>query len=339
MKGSPLIAAVALATVPGLLAAQSEPAEPTAGLFSAWVGTFDLTESLFYDLAPALTRPVGSEQRVQVSFRRVQLPWLGPKVLKASEGPFDEAPRRHWLLVIEPADSSVRVRQLAFREPAAWASLADSPVLLRRLSAADLIESPGCDLWLASDGGQYRGGTRGNGCRLEDDGDYLEFEMLLGEGLYWYRRREFSLQPNELQRELIGYTFFEVEDARLFRCAITDRTAIASEAPTVLSLHDQGGRARFATADGRRLELRLYGRDWPFPGNLDSVQLSLSEVASGRSLALAWNQLGEAGVVLRHRQIEVQCEPMVRERNLLQSRLDRISGDASAVKVGFIRRH
>ena len=213
------------------------------------------------------------------------------------------------LLSIEPPDAegTRRVRQFTRRIDAAGAGK----------FTADTVESnEGCDLWLKRDGEQFRGGTRDHKC-VENRGhesQWIDYRVVVGEDLFWYRRRTLVMASDDLVEEIAGFPHV-VDKARLFSCGITwvqekgKRRALDS-----VELHDRGGRARFRTPDGRKWELELHGRDWPMSAGRESLVLILNSGESTDSpLASSWTSLDAARVGIDIGWLAVDCAPVVSE--------------------------
>lgn len=276
---------------------------------------YDMSEQLVAGVAA--DSPLASmheQQRVQIDVRRVQLPWLGTHVLYVEEFPSDQPfeARRRVLLSIEPvpaADGALRVRQFTRKSGAAGAAT---------LSADDVESEAGCDLFLRREGGQFRGGTRGRRC-IDQEGSeprWLDYRMVIGEGLFWYRQRKFSLADNELDEEIAGFPHADFDEARLFSCGISWAPP-ASKAPRRMlesvDLHDRGGRARFRTPDGRELLLELHGRDWPLSQGRESLVLILTDPRADETIGSSWTSLGAARVGLDLGWLAIDCAPVVSE--------------------------
>lgn len=311
---------LALAVGPAVdTAAPSAEESDVAALSRVWSGVFDLTEQVFFDTAPELTRPPGSQLRLQVQVASVVLPWLAPTVLYLEERPFDEpgAPRRQVLLGLTAGQQpgTVRVQQYTLRRPSLWLDLAHRTEALQRLTVADIEAHPGCDLQLVREAGQFRGGTLARACRDRVKDQYVDYQLLLGDELYWYRQRTLALPDDDLRREIAGFTMIDVENARLFTCQVHWQPS-ADLAPTLLEtidLHDQGGRASFATPDGRRWRVTLYGRDWPFANGLDALQLSLEGQQPDQNLASSWTASPGRAITLDYDKLGLHCAPVLPE--------------------------
>src|ERR1700724_26773 len=233
-------------------------------LEKVWSGVRDSTEEVFVSSDPSVTAwGEGAEKRVRTVVEPVEAPWLGQHVLYLEEFLHDdpESIRRQLLLDLQPAEPpavGVRVRMYSFKEPRRWIHLDRRPKLLSNLHRAEVVKAEGCDLMLKKEGDQFSGGTVGRDCIDIRDGDrrYVEYRLVIGEDLYWYRRRVLLRKGNDLQEEVFGFNWFELNDARLFVCRVewfasarkSDLRLLAR-----LELHDQGGRAHFATPDGRKL--------------------------------------------------------------------------------------
>jgi hypothetical protein len=273
-----------------------------------------MTEELIATDSGASIGPLVEQERVQVNVRRLQLPWLGSHVLYVEEYPYD-APfelRRRVLLSIDAErgiDGSLRVRQFTRKANASTTTL----------SADDIESVPGCDIFVKREGGQFRGGTRARSC-LEDvsqEKRWLDYRVVIGDGLFWYRKRRLTMDDDELVEEVAGFPYVDLDEARLFSCGIAwaPQKARAPRKPlTSVDLHDRGGRARFRTPDGRDLLLELHGRDWPLSEGRESLVLILTEGKSGAEpIVSSWTSLGAARVGIDIGWLKVDCSPVVSE--------------------------
>jgi hypothetical protein len=299
-------------------------AGPTDRLAQLWAGVRDSSEQVVLrsDVdASAHTEP---ETRVRTAVSRVDLPWLGTHVLYLEEYlPEDtSAPRRQVLMRLEPgqASNTVRAQLFTLRVPEHWRRMNHSRTLLRSLRSADIVRASGCDLVLQEEGTQFRGGTEGNACRVEDD--YVDYRIVIGEDLYWYRRRIITVADNELQEEVVAFNWFEPNDARLFTCRVEySKSGQARDRGVLvrLDLHDQGGHERFKTPDGRALELSLHSQDGPFAADRDALILVLREPDAAQPIASAWTELTARQIALDVGWLTVRCGPLVPETDELES--------------------
>jgi len=252
---------------------------------------------------------------VEISVRRIALPWLGTHVLYVEEFPYDEPfeMRRRVLLSIEvtpETDGTLRVRQYTRKAESG------NPATL----TADDVESiAGCDLYLKREGGQFRGGTRGRECDegIAREKRWLDYRVVIGDGLFWYRKRTLTFPRDELTEEIAGFPHVDLEEARLFSCGISwapPKEKGARKALDSVDLHDRGGRARFRTPDGRELTLELHGRDWPLSAGRESLVLILKEGrADSEPIASSWTSLGAARVGIDIGWLAIDCAPVVSE--------------------------
>lgn len=282
---------------------------------------YDISEELITgEASESPLAALAEQQRVQINVRRIPLPWLGTHVLYVEEYLYDEPfeRRRRVLLSIDPPDAqgALRVRQ--------YTRKADSgnPATL----GADDVESlPGCDLFLKRDGGQFRGGTQGRQClqRGAREPRWLDYRVVVGDGLFWYRKRTLTLDHDELVEEIAGFPHVDLEEARLFSCGISwspqkgaqpEKSRSARRALDSVDLHDRGGRARFRTPDGRELQLELHGRDWPLSAGRESLVLILTDARSGNdTIASSWTSLDAARVGIDIGWLAIDCAPVVGE--------------------------
>jgi hypothetical protein len=275
---------------------------------------YDMTEELIAsrDEESALGGRA-DQQRLQINVRRVSLPWLGTHVLYVEEYPFDEPfeLRRRVLLSIEAAaGGELRVRQFTRRAESA---------IVSTLTQADVESVSGCDLLLKREGGQFRGGTRGELC-LERSGDeqrWIDYRVVIGDGLFWYRKRRLTLPDDELAEEVAGFPHVDLDEARLFNCGVSwapPKTRTPRKPITNVDLHDRGGRAHFRTPDGRALQLELHGRDWPLSEGRESLVLTLTDGKSeSEPIASSWTSLGAARVGIDIGWLAIDCAPVVSE--------------------------
>jgi hypothetical protein len=284
-------------------------------LADLWAGTYDISEELVAsEDENSPLAPLAEQQRLQINVRRISLPWLGSHVLYFEESPFDEPfeIRRRVLLSLEPPDrdGAIHVRQFTRKTDASNTG---------PLRADDIESIAACDLWLQRAGGQFRGGTRGRECpdRGARGARWLDYRVVIGDGLFWYRKRRLTLPQDDLIEEVAGFPHVELEDARLFSCGVSWADATKHGPRRALAgveLHDRGGRARIRTPDGRELTLELHGRDWPLSEGRESLVLLLSDGrADSDPIASSWTSLGAARVGIDIGWLAIDCAPVVSE--------------------------
>lgn len=304
-----LIAAIAAAAADG---------GDVAALQHLWTGVRDSSEQVVMSAdASATSWPQLGERRVRTVVAPVSIPWLGAHVLYLEEFIQDDAehPRRQLLLQLAPAiepPHAVHVHLFTFAAPRRWAHLNYRPGLLATLVWADVISSAGCDFTLVRSGDQFRGGTVGRQCLDTSSANrrYLDYQMVIGEDLYWYRRRVVRQSDAELQQEVIGFNRFELNEARLYACRVAwsaSGTRRELRPLVTLELYEEGGRGHFVTPDGRALELTLHGRDWPFAFERDALILLLQDQGGETPFASAWSQMDSQQVALELGWLSVRC--------------------------------
>jgi hypothetical protein len=307
--------------------ADSTPVDDVALLMRWWPRLYDTREQLLYTDAPGLTlRPEGSERRMHTSIARVSVPWLGPTVLYLEQFPHDDPQNltRQLLLVLEAergVSHGVRVHQYTFRRPAHFAALDRRPGRLAQLTRGELDTLAGCDLHLVRSGNQLRGGTLGQRCIDEAaSGERIvDLKLAVSEDLYWYRMRIERGRSHEVEEEIAGFDYFEPFDARLFECAVHDERSPDAHHDVLLELHDQGGRAQFSAANGRRYQIELHGRDSPFTFDRDALILTLREADASVPLASAWTEIDARGISLDLDWVRIDCTPFVPDADDLRS--------------------
>jgi hypothetical protein len=301
-------------------AGTADPSDVVA-LERTWTGARDSSEQVVMSLDRGAAQwREASEQRVRTIVAPVSIAWLGAHVLYLEEFIEDDPQqlRRQLLLQLEPLVGeahAVRVRLYTFASPSRWTHLNHRPPLLAQLTRGDLESSAGCDLMLARAGDQFRGGTRGHHCLDASDGGvrYLDYQLVIGEELYWYRRRALRRSDGELQEEVIGFNRFEPSEAQLYACRVAwSATGRARDLQPllILDLYEAGGHARFTTPDGRALELTLHGRDWPFAVDRDALLLLLQEQGGDSPLATSWAQMDSQKIALELGWLQVRCGSM-----------------------------
>ncbi len=318
----------ALAAALMVAAAGATEASDVAALERVWPRVRDSSEQVVMsqDRGAALW-PQASERRVRTIVAPVSVAWLGAHVLYLEEFMEDdpEQPRRQVLLQLEPVAErphTVRVHLFTFADPARWTHLNYRPALVAALTREDIAPSAGCELLLTRAGDQFRGGTVGRRCLDAGPGSarYLDYQLVIGEDLYWYRRRILRQSDGELQQEVIGFNRFEASEARLYACRIawsSSGNARALRPFVTLDLYEAGGQGRFVTPDGRSLELTLHGRDWPFALGRDALLLLLQEQGADSPLATAWAQMDDQQITLDLDWLAVRCGSMAPESDEL----------------------
>ena len=204
-----LAAALVLCTGPAL--AGDAPPE-IRDLMRLWSGVHDsAVQVILEDHSPQAAAAEVSRLRTVIA--PVDLPWLGPTVLYLEETLHDVpgAPRRQVLLRLS-LDSQlrplrIRVRQYTFRDPAQWRNFFADPQAQQALRRTDIATLPGCDLLLTRAGDQFHGTTLGRGCVSPpvDPQRYVDYSVQVGDGLYWFRSRQFRFQDDALVQESAGY--------------------------------------------------------------------------------------------------------------------------------------
>src|SRR6516164_3005682 len=310
-----------LALTAALMVAAGGPsaeAGDVAALERVWSGVRDSSEQVVMSLERgAATWPQSSERRVRTIVAPVDIAWLGAHVLYLEEFIEDDPqqPRRQLLLQLEPAAApphAVRVQLYTFTDAARWTHLNYRAPLLKSLGRGDIQVSAGCELVLTRAGDQFRGGTLGRRCLDAGPGSsrYLDYQLVISEDLYWYRRRLLRQSDGELQQEVIGFNRFEPNEAQLYSCRIAwsaSGNARDLRPLLTLDLYEAGGRGRFVTPDGRTFELTLHGRDWPFAVDRDALLLLLQEPDGERPLATAWAQMDAQKIALELGWLQVRC--------------------------------
>jgi hypothetical protein len=180
---------------------------------------------------------------------------------------------------------------------------------------------PGCDLFLKREGAQFRGGTQEQKCLQRDARDprWVDYRVVIGDGLFWYRKRTLSVGHDDVLEEIAGFPHVDPEEARLFSCGISwsspkekSRGKVQRQPLESVDLHDRGGRARIRTPDGRELTLELHGRDWPMSSGRESLVLILRGAsASSDVIASSWTSLDAAQVGIDIGWLAIDCAPVV----------------------------
>lgn len=337
-----------IASLAALLTAGAPDRSDLAALEHLWPGVRDSNEEVFAGADASAPAWGDSEQRIRTIVSSVSVPWLGPHVLYLEEFLHDDPQnmRRQLLLQLEMPRAGVqgvRVRLWSFRDPSRWIHLAQRPRRLVQLRESDVSPVTGCDLLLKREGDQFAGGTSGRECidSRNRPTRYIQYQLLIGPDLYWYRRRVLLQAGDELLSEVIGYNWFELNEARLFTCRL-DWSASGKRSdlrPLVrLELQDQGGHAQFDTPDHRRLELALHSQDWPFTSDRDALILLLQDPAHGSALASAWAQSDADEISIDLGWLQVRCGALDPDSEALWSRAGGRSDPGSGAQAVPVRR-
>jgi hypothetical protein len=295
---------------------------PADAVMQLWPGVRDTSEQVVVSPdQPGLEFTDDEPVRVRTVVSRVNLPWLGPRVLYLEEFLHDQPslPRRQLLLRVETetvGPRRARVFPYTFKEGERWRLLNLSPQRLSMLRPSDIEATQGCDLVLNQEGDRFRGGTTGLDCSEERHGVrlYVDYRVVIGSDVYWYRRRLMRESDDELYEEVIGYNWFTPNEMRLFTCRV-DYSASGKPSelrPLMrLDLHDQGGHAAFTAPDGRKFELSLHTEDWPFASERDSLLLLLEQPNDPEPLASAWTDPDAPQIGIDLGWLKVRCAPVV----------------------------
>ena len=324
----------------GLAAVAAGASADVELLDKLWPGLHDSTEQTVVNGERGIVGWTESvEHRVRTVVASVQAPWLGSHVLYLEEFYQDEPDelRRQVLLQLErqgPPEAAVRVHLFSFVRPAQWTHLDRRPQFAQKLRPSDLVESTGCDLVLSRDGEQFIGGTIGHACRDARAGKdrYVDYQLVIGPDIYWYHRRVLTRRGDDLQEEVIGYNWFELNEATLFTCRIDwSRTGHAADLEPLqrVELRDEGGHAQIATPDGRTLDLVMHSLDWPFLSERDALLLMVQEKQI--TVGSAWSEIDTQQIGLQLDWLRVRCGPLVPDTDELTGRVGRPapSGPAS----------
>jgi hypothetical protein len=326
-RGLLLAAAVSLLLASGVsfAAAAADDVTPADALMRVWPGMRDSSEEVVVspERGAALALDDHEPVRVRTLITRVSLPWLGARVLYLEEFLHDQPSvlRRQLLLRVETETVGarrVRVLPYVFRNGERWRRLHLNPRRLSQLRSSDLEPTAGCDLVLNQEGEQFRGGTTGLNCLADAQGTrvYVDYRLVIGSDVYWYRRRLMREDDDRLHEETIGYNWFAPNQMRLFACRVEYSV---SGKPTQLrliarpDLHDQGGHARFTAPDGRRFDLSLHTQDWPFASERDSLLLLLEQPDDPDPVASAWTDPDAKQIGIDLGWLRVRCGPLVPE--------------------------
>jgi hypothetical protein len=287
-----------------------------------WSGIRDSSEQVVVSGDTGINSwPESSERRVRAVVAPVSVPWLGAHVLYFEEFLHDDPDnlRRQLLVKLEPAEPpvhGVRARLFTFFKPRAWVHLNLRPSQLAKLGVDDVVNNSGCDLLFTREGEQFRGSTVGHRCLDVHGGTtrYLDYQVLIGQDLYWYRRRLLRKADGEVQEEVIGFNWFELNTTQLYTCRIdwTGTGRPQNLHPLLkLDIKDQGGRGRFTTPDGRKLEITLHSDDWPFAVERDALILVVQDQGAEVPIATAWSSADEEEISLNLNWLRIRCGPIV----------------------------
>jgi hypothetical protein len=312
------------------LAAGAAAGTDVDALQQLWSGVRDSSEQvvLSNDTAISSWHETG-ERRVRAVVAPVAVPWLGSHVLYFEEFLHDDpdSPRRQLLVKLEPAEPpvhGVRAHLFTFIRPRAWIHLNLRPNLLTLLGSDAIATTPACDLLFTREGDQFHGSTVGHRCLDVHGGTtrYIDYQVLIGQDLYWYRRRLLRRGDGEVQEEVIGFNWFELNTTQLYTCRVdwTSSGRAQDLRPLVrLDVQDQGGHGRFVTPDGRKLELTLHSDDWPFAVERDALILEVQDQGAEVPFATAWSSLDQEEISLNLSWLRIRCGPVVPDPEELRS--------------------
>jgi hypothetical protein len=324
---SALIASFGWGLWPVATLAAGPPGKPGAetpaeivDLMRLWSGVHDSALQVILDDHSPQPAAAGLA-RLRTVIEPVDLPWLGATVLYLEETPHDVpgAPRRQVLLRLsidtQLRPQRIRVRQYTFTAPAQWRSLFADPQAQQALRRADIETIPGCDLLLTRDGDQFHGGTLGRGCVSPPAKPqrYVDYSVQVGQGVYWFRTRQFRFQDDALVQESAGYDWPALHLARLYSCRIrwSSSGQPADLSPLLnVEVADHGGHADFSLPDGRALRLILHGDDWPFDASNTALILLLQDLAPDGPTVRSWSGSAVLQITASMKSMDARCGPM-----------------------------
>jgi hypothetical protein len=146
--------------------------------------------------------------------------------------------------------------------------------------------------------------------------------VLIGQDLYWYRRRLLRKRDGEVQEEVIGFNWFELNTTQLYTCRVDwAATGRPQDLRPLLRLEvqDQGGHGRFVTPDGRKLELTLHSDDWPFAVERDALILVLRDQGADTPFATSWASAEEGTIAMNLNWLRIRCGATVPDSDELQA--------------------
>jgi CpeT/CpcT family (DUF1001) len=306
----------------GALAADADISD----LVRVWSGVHDSAVQVILD-EHSPQAAAADVSRLRTVIEPVDLAWLGPTVLYLEETLHDVpgAPRRQVLLRLsvdaQLRPQRIRVRQFTFRDPGQWRGFFADPQSQLALRRTDIETLPGCDLLLSRDGDQFHGSTLGRGCGSPpvNPQRYVDYSLQVGEGVYWFRSRQFRFQDDALVQESAGYDWPSLHLAQLYSCQIRwSATAAPADLQPLLKLEvaDRGGRADFSLPDGRPFRLILHRDDWPFDASSRALVLVLQDLSPGGATARSWTSSDALQVTASLPVMDARCGPMAPPANL-----------------------
>ena len=301
-------------------AAAAAPSSEIDDLMRLWSGVHDnAVQVILDDHSPQAA--AADVSRLRTVIEPVDLPWLGATVLYLEETLHDVpgAPRRQVLLRLS-VDSQlrpqrIRIRQYTFSQPGQWRGLFADPQAQLALRRTDIEAMAGCDLLLTRDGDQFHGGTLGRGCVTPPAHPqrYVDYRVQVGDGVYWFRTRQFRFQDDVLVQESAGYDWPALHLARVFSCRIrwsaSGQPADLSPLLTV-DVADHGGRADFSLPDGRAMRLILHSDDWPFDASNNALILILQDLAADGATVRSWTAADALQIRASMKFADARCGPI-----------------------------
>jgi hypothetical protein len=289
-------------------------------LMRLWSGVHDsAVQVILDDHSPQAA--AADVSRLRTVIEPVDLPWLGPTVLYLEETLHDVpgAPRRQVLLRLS-SDSQlrpqrIRLRQYTFRNPQQWRAFFGDRQAQLALRRTDVETMPGCDLLLTREGDQFLGTTLGRGCVSppQDPQRYVDYRLQVGEGVYWFRTRQFRFADDALVQESAGYDWPSLHQARLFSCRIRwSAPGRPGDLSPLLNVDvaDHGGHADFSLPDGHAYRLILHSDDWPFDASNQALVLIVQDLAPGGATTRSWTESDALEVSAATTVMAVRCGPL-----------------------------
>jgi hypothetical protein len=276
-----LATAALLWAQPAFAYTQAELDAQLALLMEWWSGEFDNNEQIVRQSGGGLSQPVFEPHfRVHSHFQPIKLEALGEHVFYVEEyknnNPNDLYRIRLMSLHTDLEANGIRIHMYS---PKDEQGLAGSHRDLEQITTGPVEQwqphNAGCTVFLAYEGGQFRGGMQQRACiGVDPEGDekdvWFDYHIVVGPGFYWFKDAVRKSENDELVMALAPGSpdYFQADRARWFQCVVNynaDGDMTAPQRLTEVSLHDQGGSAGIDYPGERQLSLVLHNRAFSTP--------------------------------------------------------------------------
>ena len=177
-------------------------------LMEWWPGRYDNHEQIVRQSGGGLSALTDKPfYRLHTVFKRVNMPELGENVLYVEEwknnDPKDIARIRLYALSIDEKEEAVLVKFITPLDTKALVGAYNDTSKVEKLKKKDVRPfSEACNVYMRWEGGQFRGGMKEKSCNVNENKEWFQYQVIVGQKHYWARDRRFTYADNTITYEM-----------------------------------------------------------------------------------------------------------------------------------------